>query len=101
MLSPFSAHERRDHDTSSLFLFLFGYFILSTAVVCILVLGYIVLYRVLERACCTGDLGSWVWSNRKRELECTYAYELSLLGYLEHAGIQAFLEAPHLSISSQ
>lgn len=66
-------------------------FILSTAVVCILALGYTVLYRELERACCTGDLRSWIWSNRKRELECIYTYELlSLLGYLEHAGtIQA------------
>lgn len=105
VLSPFSAHERRDHDTYSLLfssilvLFLFGDFILSTAVVCILVLVYTVLYRELERACCTGDLRSWVWSNRKRELECTYAYEFLLLGYLEHAGtcIQAFLEAPHVS----
>lgn len=33
-------------------------FILSNAVVCILVLGHMVLYRELERACCMGDLGS-------------------------------------------
>lgn len=77
---------------------------MSTAGVCILVLGYTVLYRELGRACCTGDLGAGYglterenWNVHTHMIFC-YLVTWSMPVLVPACTcIQAFLEAPHVS----